>query len=255
MRLCDFIHTITGSEFLDDVSADNFKINKGNKVYASVIDESLELLKENVKNKKAVLSFSHQNEDVIILDLLSILGIEVDVFTLDTKKLFQESLDYQEAIEKHFDIKIKSFVAPEDEIKKLEAYVGEYGIFDSVEKRKECCRVRKLVPLKEALNGYDLWITGIRATQSVTRKNQPVSEVDPLFNIDKLNPIIRWDSKEVAKYMKMRKLPKNELYAKKFTSIGCAPCTRPIEKGEDERAGRWWWENPEHKECGLHKRG
>ncbi|MEY4505177.1 MAG: hypothetical protein RL154_1474 [Pseudomonadota bacterium] len=223
-------------------------------MYTNIIDESLDFLKENTKGKRATLSFSHQNEDVIIIDLLQIAGIEFDTFTLDTHKLFEESKKYQKAVEEFFDIEIKSYSAPDSEIKTLEASVGEFGIFDSVEKRKECCRVRKLVPLKEALNGFDIWITGIRATQSATRKEFTFTEIDKKYNIVKLNPLVKWGSKDITKYMKMRKLPQNELYSKKFTSIGCAPCTRPIEKGEDERAGRWWWENPEHKECGLHKR-
>ncbi len=206
------------------------------------------------KTKKITLSFSHQSEDVVLIDLLRELGVDFSVFTLDTYKLFDESISYQKIIEQHYGISIKNFCAPTDEIKKLEEKLGEYGIYESTEGRKECCRVRKLLPLSEALSGNDIWVTGLRADQSITRTNNEAVELDKQFGILKVSPILAWSKREVDLYLSMRNIPANELYSRGYASIGCKPCTRAIVEGESERAGRWWWEDPEHKECGLHRR-
>lgn len=218
------------------------------------IQESLALFNEKVKGKnlKVTLAFSHQSEDAIAIDLAQKAGIEFSVFTLDTHKLFQESLDYQKKIEAFFDITIEPFSASPSEIQNLETQVGEWGIFDDINLRKECCRVRKIVPLKKALEGYDAWISGIRIAQSITRNDTQLLEHDKTFHLLKLNPLAFWSDEDVKKYMQKNNIPINELYTKGFQSIGCSPCTRGIKEGEDSRAGRWWWENPEHKECGLH---
>ena len=139
----------------------------------------------------------------------------------------------------------------------VENYVSEYGIndfYNSLESRKECCRVRKIEPLKRALNGKDAWITGIRSEQSITRSDTKLIDRDPTFNLDKISPLLDWTDDEVWAYIKMNDVPYNKLHDHFFPSIGCEPCTRAISMGEDVRAGRWWWENPEHKECGLHKK-
>lgn len=220
------------------------------------LENSKKILIDNTADasRKIALSFSHQSEDVVVLDILKSLGVDFEVFTLDTYKLFEESKAYESAIEKYFGLKIENFSAPRQDIDNLEEKLGEYGIYDSVELRKECCKVRKLIPLATALNGKDIWVTGLRADQSVTRANNEAIEYDAQFGVLKVSPILAWSKQDIDEYLSMRQIPKNELYSNGFTSIGCKPCTRAIKDGESERAGRWWWENPEHKECGLHRR-
>ena len=222
--------------------------------YHNKVKEAISFLRESILggDLRVTLAFSHQNEDAITLSLAQKAGIPFSTFTLDTHKLFDESLAYQKEIEAFFGIAIKTFSADNEAIKALEEKVGEYGIFDSVELRKECCRVRKLVPLKEALNGYDAWISGIRIAQSITRNETKLREKDEIFHLLKLNPIAFFSDEDVERYMQENDIPSNSLYDQGFKSIGCKPCTRAIQEGEEIRAGRWWWENPEHKECGLH---
>lgn len=222
--------------------------------YEDKINASIAILKEAIKEKglKATLAFSHQSEDAINISLAQKAGIEFSVFTLDTYKLFDESLAYQKEIEDFFGISIAPYRATSEEIKKLEEQVGEWGIFDDINLRKECCRVRKLVPLKKALQGSDIWISGIRIAQSITRGDTKLLERDESFDLLKLNPLAFFSDEDMVRYIRENNIPMNKLYAKGFQSIGCLPCTRAIKEGEDIRAGRWWWENPEHKECGLH---
>lgn len=131
---------------------------------------------------------------------------------------------------------------------------GINGHYESIDNRKRCCNIRKIEPLKRALENVDIWITGLRASQSITRIDMPLVEYDAAFNVIKVNPLIKWSETDVWDYIKENRVPYNKLHNKGFPSIGCAPCTRAIKEGEDVRAGRWWWENPEHKECGLHKK-
>ncbi|MDD2382841.1 MAG: phosphoadenylyl-sulfate reductase [Sulfurospirillaceae bacterium] len=224
------------------------------KGYDEKVSEALEVLRLYVKEKGLHVSvaFSHQNEDAIALSLAQQAGIHVSVFTLDTYKLFEQSLVYQKEIEAFFDLTIHSFSANSDAIRALETKVGERGIFDDSSLRKECCHVRKLLPLKEALKGKDGWISGIRAAQSITRSETVMQEFDAVHQMQKFNPLAFFSDADVVHYMQEHHIPQNALYAKGFQSIGCSCCTRAIAEGEDIRAGRWWWENPEHKECGLH---
>lgn len=222
--------------------------------YETKIAESIHLLQELIGDKglQVTLAFSHQNEDVINISLAQKVGIRFDVFTLETHKLFDESIAYEKEVEAFFGIEIKRFSASDEAIKALEDKVGEYGIFDDINLRKECCHVRKLIPLAQALKGYDGWISGIRIAQSITRSDTKLVEFDGKFELLKFNPLAHFSDEEVERYMRESAIPSNALYAKGFKSIGCKPCTRAIKEGEDIRAGRWWWENPEHKECGLH---
>lgn len=222
--------------------------------YEINIAEAIQMLQERIGAKElhVTLAFSHQNEDAITLSLAQKAGINFDVFTLETHKLFEESLTYQKEIEAFFGIEIKSFSASDEAIKALEERVGEYGIFDDITLRKECCRVRKLVPLANALKGHHGWISGIRIAQSLTRSDTQLMEFDENFKLLKFNPIAHFSDEDVERYMHEFAIPQNALYAKGFKSIGCKPCTRAISEGEEIRAGRWWWEDPEHKECGLH---
>lgn len=231
--------------------------------YSSDIARLREVLSEFQKKSedknegKIALAFSHQIEDTIALDLALKAGIDrekFEVFTLDTKKLFTESLAYQAEVSRFFDIEIKPYSASDSAILELENELGEWGIRESVEKRKKCCAVRKIKPLKLALSGKAAWISGIRIAQSITRSDTQLVESDKNFALTKINPLFDWEDKKMWDYAKSRNLPINALYERGFSSIGCSICTRAIKDGEDIRAGRWWWENPDHKECGLHQR-
>lgn len=231
--------------------------------YSSDIARLREVLSEFQKKSegknegKIALAFSHQIEDTIALDLALKAGIDrekFEVFTLDTKKLFDESLAYQAEVSRFFDIEVKPYSASDSVILELENELGEWGIRESVEKRKKCCAVRKIEPLKLALSGKVAWISGIRIAQSITRSDTQLVEADKNFALTKINPLFDWEDKKMWDYAKSCNLPINTLYERGFSSIGCSICTRAIKEGEDIRAGRWWWENPDHKECGLHQR-
>lgn len=221
------------------------------KTYETKILEAIAAL-QDAEKRKLTLAFSHQSEDAIAISLAQKAGLAFDVFTLDTHKLFEESLAYEKEIEAFFGISIKRFSADERHIKALEEKIGEYGIYDDITLRKECCHVRKIMPLHEALKNHEGWISGIRVAQSVTRSETKLVEFDEKFGLLKFNPLAFFSDEDVERYLSENALPKNALYAKGFKSIGCQPCTRAVQEGEDIRAGRWWWENPEHKECGLH---
>lgn len=223
-------------------------------VYEAKIAEAITTLEELVRDKelKVTLAFSHQSEDAIAISLAQKAGIDFDVFTLDTHKLFAESLAYEKEIEAFFGITIKRFSADDVHIKALEEKVGQYGIYEDINLRKECCFVRKIMPLQEALKNYEGWISGIRVAQSVTRSETKLVEFDSKFELLKFNPLAFFSDEEVERYMRENGIPINALYAKGFKSIGCQPCSRAVKSDEDIRAGRWWWESPEHKECGLH---
>jgi phosphoadenosine phosphosulfate reductase len=200
-------------------------------------------------------AFSYQSEDVICLHLLLQCGVkDLEVFTLDTRKLFPEIAEYHQEVESFFNIKIVRYFPDAEEEKELEAELGEWGMRGSLENRRRCCEVRKVRPLGKALAGKNVWVTGLRAAQSATRSDLTAFEWDDKFGLVKINPLFDWSDEDTASCLKEYGLPENPLYAKGFKSIGCAPCTRPVKEGEDIRAGRWWWENPEHKECGLHIR-
>lgn len=153
-----------------------------------------------------------------------------------------------------YGIKIDVFFPDNENVQKLYKTQGVNGHYESIENRKNCCNIRKIEPLKRALKDVEVWVTGLRASQSVTRTDMPLVEWDENFNVIKVNPLINWSQEDVWDYIKTNKVPYNKLHDQGFPSIGCAPCTRAIKDGEDIRAGRWWWENPEHKECGLHKK-
>lgn len=207
---------------------------------------------------RVALAFSHQIEDCIAIDMALKSGFDLDrleIFTLDTHKLFKESLEYQKEVEKFFGIKIKTYAISGEALARVDEKIGQWGMRDSVENRKFCCHQRKMIPLREALNKKEAWISGIRAAQSVTRTGVSLCETDANFNLKKINPLFDFSDEFMWGVARELNLPVNELYAKGYASIGCEPCTRAIKPGEDIRAGRWWWENPNHKECGLHIKG
>jgi len=201
---------------------------------------------------KVAFATSLGAEDQVITDLIARNGIDIPVFTLDTGRLFNESYDLIAETEKRYGIKIDIYFPESPDVESMVKENGVNLFYDSIENRKQCCRVRKLIPLARALAPNDAWICGLRKEQSVTREDMGVAEWDSNHNMVKINPLINWSEKEVWDYIKENDVPYNKLHDQGFLSIGCACCTRAVKEGEDVRAGRWWWEAPEHKECGLH---
>lgn len=201
---------------------------------------------------RTVFSSSLGQEDQVLTDFIFRHSIAVDIFTLDTGRLFQETYDVLSATTKTYNKHIDCFYPKHDALAELVARDGINGFYDSVDKRKACCGVRKIEPLKRALEGADVWITGLRQEQSTNRSTSHHFEYDEAFDIIKFNPLSHWTLDQVNQYLETHKVPQNKLHKKGYISIGCAPCTRAISEGEDIRAGRWWWESS-HKECGLHQ--
>ncbi len=200
----------------------------------------------------AVFANSLGAEDMVLTDLIVKSGLPIEIFSLDTGRLPLETYDLMAAVQKHYDLKLKVYFP---RAAAVETYVRANGInafYESVELRKGCCHMRKVEPLQRALAGKKAWITGLRAQQATTRTGLPTREYDEGNKLEKFNPLADWSEKEVWTYIKQNAVPYNALHDKFYPSIGCAPCTRAISLGEDVRSGRWWWENPESKECGLH---
>jgi len=203
---------------------------------------------------KIALSSSLGIEDQVLTSMICNIDKETKIFTLDTGRLFPETYDLIHRTNHKYGIKLSIYFP---DAKHVEEMVNTKGInlfFESVENRKLCCNLRKIEPLKRAFAGLEVWICGLRSEQSVTRQNMQRIEWDEANGLIKLNPLIDWTEEEVRSYIKAHGIPYNPLHDKGFPSIGCQPCTRAIFPGEDIRAGRWWWENPDTKECGLHKR-
>ncbi|ABA58748.1 phosphoadenylylsulfate reductase (thioredoxin) [Nitrosococcus oceani ATCC 19707] len=191
-------------------------------------------------------------EDMVLVDLICKHAPKIEVFTLDTGRLPQETYELIQKVKERYARPVNIYFP---ETQKVETYVekhGPNGFYESVALRKECCRIRKVEPLKRALAGKKAWITGVRRGQSVTRKDLSLSKWDVDHKLQKFNPLIEWSEDEVWDYVRRFDLPYNTLYNQGYASIGCAPCTRAITIGEDIRAGRWWWEDAATKECGLH---
>ncbi|MDR2678917.1 MAG: phosphoadenylyl-sulfate reductase [Zoogloeaceae bacterium] len=203
-----------------------------------------------------VLAFSYQAEDVVLLHLLQTHAAHrpVSVFTLETGKLFPETAAYHAEIEAFFGLVIHRYTPEATAVAALESTLGEWGMRHSLANRQHCCAVRKVAPLKRALAGKSAWLTGQRAAQSITRAGLQILEYDANNGLIKLNPLVAWSEEAVFAHARKHALPLHPRYAQGFRSIGCAPCTRAVAPDEELRAGRWWWENPEHKECGLHMR-
>lgn len=193
-------------------------------------------------------------EDQVISHMCSRASGQPRIFTLDTGRIFPETYALIDRTREKLGVEIEVYFP---DCRALETVLKEKGtnfFYNSVEDRKECCRIRKIEPLKRALASSRVWITGLRKEQSVTREGMELVEFDEALGVIKLNPLLEWSLEEVEAYIHEHNVPYNPLHDRGFVSIGCQPCTRAIEAGEDIRAGRWWWENPEHKECGLHIR-
>jgi phosphoadenosine phosphosulfate reductase len=214
-----------------------------------------EVLRFFISNYKDRLGFSTSlgAEDQVITQLIAGIDPGVNIFTLDTGRMFPETYDLLDMTRKRYKVNITVFFP---DSKAVEDMVNKKGInlfYESIENRKRCCQIRKIEPLKRALKDIDFWISGLRHEQSVTREELSLIEWDKRNQKIKINPLIDWKLQDLWDYIHQNNIPYNSLHDKGFPSIGCQPCTRAVEEGEDIRAGRWWWENPDMKECGLHK--
>jgi len=216
----------------------------------SIIDQ-FQFLAEKYKNRIA-FSTSFGLGDQVITDIIFSNNIPIKVFTLDTGRLFEDTYKVWDKTLKKYNKKIIPFFPDNKEVEKMVSEKGINSFYESPENRNECCRIRKVDPLNQALKDTDLWITGLRAEQSETRTELSFFEENKTYDLIKFNPLLNRSLEDIIKHIKINEVPYNELYNKGFISIGCAPCTRATELGEDVRAGRWWWESKEKKECGIH---
>ncbi len=181
-------------------------------------------------------------------------GRTIRLATLDTGRLFAETLDVWAATERRYGLRVACLAPDADAVAGLVETQGVEGFRETIEARRSCCGVRKVVPLRRALAGAELWVTGLRSDQSEAREATPFAMWDEAFGVVKAAPLADWSRDDVARYAAAERVPVNALHARGFLSIGCAPCTRAVQPGEPERAGRWWWEDEGRKECGLHRR-
>lgn len=233
------------------------------------LEQQLNILNDkfNGSNPEAVIDFiageygdelafatSLGAEDQVLTHMLASSGKPVHIFTLDTGRLFPETLDLLDKTIKRYGMNIKVYFPDASQVEEMVNKKGINLFYDSIESRKECCHIRKIVPMTRALKGAKAWISGLRADQSVTRNDLKLFQWDDNFKLIKISPLRNWNEDQLWEYIHKNNIPYNPLHDKSYPSIGCLPCTRAVESGEDIRAGRWWWELPENKECGLHKK-
>ena len=230
---------------------ENNSIEKLNQQFASLsLEEAFETL-STLGFKNIAFSTSLGQEDQVLTDVIFKNNHPIKVFTLDTGRLFEQTYDVLDKTQKKYKKSISSFAPNNNELETLLDSKGPYSFYDSIENRKECCSIRKINPLQKALKGVDLWITGLRSSQSNSRSTLSFFSYDDAFGLPKFNPLVNWTLEEVENYLEQNNVPQNSLHKKGFVSIGCEPCTRAVKPGEDIRSGRWWWEESK-KECGLH---
>ena len=232
-------------------------------------EKELEMLNEqfSAKTPKEVLTYCLEKygnkialasslglEDQVLTDMICKIDKTTRIFTLDTGRLFPETYQLISHTNDYYKINMGVFFPDHTDVEDLVKECGIDCYYKSIEERKRCCYVRKIKPLQRAFQGLDVWICGLRRTQSTTRTNVQLIENDRVNGLVKLNPLIAWSEEDVKKYIQANHVPYNKLHDQGFPSIGCQPCTRAVKPGEDIRAGRWWWEDPDHKECGLHQR-
>jgi phosphoadenosine phosphosulfate reductase len=203
---------------------------------------------------RIALASSMGLEDQVITDMMARIDHKSRIFTIDTGRLFPETYLLIDKTNMKYGINIEIFFPDHTAVESYVAANGINAFYDTVEKRKACCRARKIEPLMRALATLDVWICGLRSQQSVTRTEEQLVEWDDTNKLIKVNPLVHWSESDLWDYIRQHNVPYNKLHRQGYPSIGCQPCTRAIEPGEDIRAGRWWWEDPNHKECGLHRR-
>ncbi len=201
---------------------------------------------------QVVFSTSFQYEDQVITHFIFSNDIDIEVFTIDTGRLFHETYKVWDKTLEKYKKTIKAYFPDTELVEELLTEKGPLSFYKSVENRKECCHIRKVLPLERALKGKKCWITGLRSGQGDTREHVPLVDWDPKHEVFKINPLHDWSLDKVKKFVNDNLIPYNELHDKGYPSIGCQPCTRPVKPGEPIRAGRWWWEQNSKKECGLH---
>lgn len=223
-----------------------------------MIDKEKQLLERlefalQISTKKCVFSTSLAWEDQVITHVIFKYDLNIEVFTLDTGRLFPETYNTLQATLRKYKKKIKVYFPEAEKVERMVNEKGPFSFYESVDNRKECCFIRKVEPLNRALEGADVWITGLRAEQSENRNSTGLIETDTSRNLTKIQPLFDWTLDEIKSFITENSIPKNALQDKGFPSIGCQPCTRAISENEPIRAGRWWWEDSSKKECGLHR--
>jgi phosphoadenosine phosphosulfate reductase len=221
------------------------------RIEATPLQQSLETVAELFPGG-VVFSSSLGQEDQVITDVIFRNNIPIKIFTIDTGRLFNETYELMDKISARYKKNITVYFPDAGDVEEFVSKKGINSFYESVDNRKACCHIRKVKPLNRALEGAKVWITGLRGSQSSNRKDMPIIEWSDEKQLYKFNPLINWSFEDVLDYIKDFNVPYNVLHDRGFISIGCAPCTRAIEQGEDLRAGRWWWETS-HKECGLHE--
>ncbi|MPW24668.1 phosphoadenylyl-sulfate reductase [Alkalibaculum sp. M08DMB] len=232
---------------------EGFNLDKLNAEY--VHKEPKEIIKymvERIGVSKITLASSLSIEDQVLTDILLKVNPKARIFFIDTGRHFQKTYDLMDETMKRYNFNYELYVPQSEELEKMVADYGPNSFYESVELRKNCCEIRKVRPLRRVLTTVDAWICGLRKEQSLTRQDVEIFEWDKTHSIYKINPIAYWNEKDLWNYIKRENVPYSELYHDGFASIGCQPCTRSINKGDDLRSGRWWWEDADKKECGLH---
>jgi phosphoadenosine phosphosulfate reductase len=237
-------------EILIDMNTDTIRTSLTNKP----IEERLEIIARQFPGK-CIFTTSFGLEDQVITDYIFTNNLPIRVVTLDTGRMFKETYKVFSRTRERYNKPIEVFFPDTEAVQKLMTEKGPYSFYESVENRKECCGIRKVEPLQRALKDMECWITGIRRDQNQNRHDMQELEWDDGYGLYKMNPLVDWTLDEVEARIRDKNIPYNTLFDKGFVSIGCAPCTRAIEPGEDFRAGRWWWEQSSGKECGLHTHG
>ena len=213
----------------------------------------LEALKDiSARHADALFASSFGAEDMLLTHAIFESGVPIQVFTLDTGRLPDETLAMIDVVQRHYGMEIQVLKPDAAAVRAHVAEYGEFGFYESVEVRKACCAIRKVQPLRLALQGHSAWLTGQRREQSLTRSALADVEYDTVFGLQKYNPLAAWTDKDVWAAIRCKAIPYNALHDKGYPSIGCEPCTRALRPGEEARAGRWWWEQKRSKECGLH---
>jgi phosphoadenosine phosphosulfate reductase len=224
-------------------------------VPAERVAGSVALLREAVQRfEKVVYSSSLGAEAMVLTDLIFSNQLPIDIVTIDTGRLFEQTRDLLERIERRYSQRIRVVHPDAGNLQNYVAHNGINAFYGSLDLRMQCCHIRKVEPFMRAVRGYKAWITGVRHEQSETRAGTEAIEIDARSNIHKISPLLHWTNREIWAHIREHQLPYNPLHDMGYPSIGCAPCTRAIEPGQDERAGRWWWESPDSRECGLQPR-
>lgn len=215
------------------------------------LQEFLKLLVQHYPGQ-VTFSTSFSYEDQVVTNEILSNNLPIKIFTLDTGRLFSETYSVWSSTNAHYNTHVEAYYPNQQSLQDFVSAKGPNAFYESVDNRKQCCYIRKVEALKRALAGNAIWITGLRAEHSANRHDLPMVEWDESNKIIKYHPLLHWTTEDVKKYIVEKHVPYNPLHDRGFVSIGCAPCTRAIREGEDFRAGRWWWEDPDNKECGLH---